>query len=176
MGRLICMIDPAQVAERDARMKAAMLDPALGLKPPPEPRLGYAGAFRHEDAGSGYLSVQGRVSRSGREGLFDDVVGKGWQLLMRGKHGRVVLGPATLEFLKQIHAAVADFGLNGDTVDPDGTYADWFDRLGVDAVLVRPDLYVFGSCSIAGVDDLVAAAGQALSMPGRAPALAEQAG
>lgn len=176
MGRLICMIDPAEVAERDARMKAAMLDPALGLKPPPEPRLGYAGAFRHEDAGSGYLSIQGRVSRDGQEGLFDDVAGKGWQLVMRSQHGRVALGPATREFLEQIHAAVADFGPNGDTADLDGTYADWFDRLGVDAVLVRPDLYVFGSCSIAGVDDLVAAAGQALSMPVRAPALAEQAG
>ena len=38
-GRLICMVDPAAVAARDAQMKAAMKDPALGLKPPPEPRL-----------------------------------------------------------------------------------------------------------------------------------------
>ena len=85
IGRLICMLDPGEVAQRDAGMKAAMKDPALGLKPPPEPRLGFAGAFRIEDASSGYLSVQGRVRRNGHEGLFDDVVGKGWQLLMRSK-------------------------------------------------------------------------------------------
>ena len=176
IGRLICMIDPDEVGARDARMKAAMLDPALGLKPPPEPRLGYAGAFRHEDAGSGYLSVQGRVQRGGQVGLFDDVVGKGWQLLMRRKDGRASLDWVTAQFLQQIDAAVADFGPDGDTTDLDGTYADWFDRLGVDAVLVRPDLYVFGSSEIDGIGTLVAAAQQAMGMPVREPALAGLAG
>lgn len=175
IGRLICMTDPAEVAARDTRMKAAMKDPSLGLKPPPEPRLGYAGTYRHEDAGSGYLSVQGRVRHGGREGLFDDVVGKGWQLLMRGRGGNM-LDAATLDTLERLGAAVADFGPGGDTVDLDGSYAEWFDRLGVDAVLVRPDFYVFGSSSAAGVEALVAAAGAALGLPVREPALAEQVG
>jgi hypothetical protein len=176
IGRLICMIDPDEVAARDARMKAAMKDPALGLKPPPEPRLGYAGAFRHEDAGSGCLSVQGQVSRGGREGLFDDVVGKGWQLLMRGNNARASLDRAALAFLERIDAAVADLGPQGDTVDLDGTYAEWFDRLGVDAVLVRPDFYVFGSSSVDGIGALVAAAQKVMALTVREPALASQAG
>jgi 2-polyprenyl-6-methoxyphenol hydroxylase-like FAD-dependent oxidoreductase len=176
IGRLICMLDPDEVAERDARMKAAMKDPALGLKPPPEPRLGYAGTFRHEDGGSGYLSVQGRVRRGEREGLFDDVVSKGWQLLTRGGNARVALDRAALEFLGQIGAAVADFGPDGDTMDVDGTYADWFDRLGVDAVLVRPDLYVFGSSSVDGIGALVAAAQRVMALPAREPALVGEVG
>lgn len=176
IGRLICMIDPDEVAARDARMKAAMLDPALGLKPPPEPRLGYAGSFRHEDVGSGYLSVQGRVRRGHQEGLFDDVVGKGWQLLLRSKDGRVPLDQANEQFLEQIDAAVADFGPNGGTVDVEGTYAAWFDRLGVDAVLVRPDLYVFGSSAITGVNALVAAAQQVMGIREREAVFAGLAG
>jgi hypothetical protein len=42
LGRSICMLDPAEVAARNAQMKAAMKDPALALTPPPEPRLGAA--------------------------------------------------------------------------------------------------------------------------------------
>ena len=175
IGRLICMIDPQEVAQRDARMKAAMQDPELGLKPPPEPRLGYAGAYRHEDAGSGYLSFQGRVRRGAREGLFDDVVGKGWQLLMRS-NGRCALGGDTLAILERLDAAIADFGPGGDTVDLDGTYADWFDRLAVDAILVRPDLFVFGSSSIAGLDALVASALKLLGLPEAEPVLVSHAG
>lgn len=176
LGRLICMTDPEEVAARDARMKAAMKNPTLALKPPPEPRLGYAGAFRREDAGSGYLSSQGRVRKEDREGLFDDVVGTGWQLLMLGKQGRVSLDRTTLEVLEHLDAAIADFGPGGDTLDLDGTYADWFNRLGVDAVLVRPDFYIFGSSSIAEVGALVEAAQKVIRMPAREPALAGLAG
>jgi hypothetical protein len=176
IGRLICMTDPDEVAERDARMKAAMKDPALALKPPPEPRLGYAAAFRHDDAGSGYLAVQGRVRRGDREGLFDDVVGQGWQLLMRGTNRPVSLDRQTRDILDRLKAVVAVFGPGGDTLDLDGTYADWFDRLGVNAILVRPDFYVFGSSAIAEVGALVEAAQKVMGMPACQPVLVAQAG
>ena len=167
IGRLICMLDPAAVAERDAQMRAAMKDPRLGLKPPPEPRLGYGGAYRNEDPGSGYLSVQGRVRFEGREGLFDDVVAPGWQLLVRSGKGSFVLDEEARAVLRQIGAVAADFGPAGDTLDLDGTYRAWFDRLGVDAVLVRPDLYIFGSSSLSGVTDLLKAARTMLGLAAR---------
>ncbi|MCP5328949.1 MAG: bifunctional 3-(3-hydroxy-phenyl)propionate/3-hydroxycinnamic acid hydroxylase [Steroidobacteraceae bacterium] len=165
LGRLICMLDPAEVAARDARMKAAMKDPALGLKPPPEPRLGYAGAYRIDDRNSGYLSVQGRVRFEGREGLFDDVVGKGWQLLLRSTSGPVVLASEARETLRRMGAVTADFGPGGDITDLDGIYGAWFDRLGVEAVLVRPDFYVFGTAPRSGVDALVRSAGALWETP-----------
>lgn len=158
MGRLICMLDPAEVEARDARMKAAIKDPALALKPPPEPRLGDGGAYLARDPNAGYLSVQGRVRHAGREGLFDDVVGKGWQLLVRKPASSPGLNATAQANIRELGAIVADFGPGGDTVDLDGNYAKWFDRLGTEAVLVRPDFYVFGTSSIAEVDSLVEAA------------------
>jgi len=166
MGRIICMLDPAEVAARDAHMKAAIKDPALALKPPPEPRLGDGGAFQSGDTHAGYLSVQGRVRYRDREGLFDDVVATGWQLLLRG---RAELDGSTWHTIRRMGIVVADFGPDGDTVDLDGSYADWFDRLGADAVLVRPDFYVFGTASAADIGSLVAAAGEML---GARPAVA----
>lgn len=155
MGRIICMIDPAEVAARDTAMKAAIRDPALALKPPPEPRLGDAGGYRAGDPGAGYLCVQGRVERGGRTGLFDDVVGAGWQLLLRDA---AHLSDATRATIDRLGIRLAVFGVGGDTVDVDGSYAAFFARLGADAVLARPDLYTFGSASADGVEALVASA------------------
>ncbi len=176
IGRLICMVDPTAVATRDAQMKAAMKDPALGLKPPPEPRLGYAGAYRIDDRNSGYLSVQGRVRFKGREGLFDDVVGKGWQLLARGHTDPLVVDGDAQDVLQQMRAVRADFGPSGDTKDLDGVYGAWFDRLGAEAVLVRPDFYVFGSSSLADVDALLKSARTLLGTSGREPARTAKTG
>ena len=148
MGRIICLLDPAEVAARDERMKAAISNPALALKPPPEPRLGDGGAYLASDPNAGYLSVQGRVRRDGRAGLFDDIVGSGWQLLLRD-------GGAPYCDRGALKLVIADFGPGGDTIDIDGVYADWFERLRADAVLVRPDLYVFGTSSMAKVGELL---------------------
>ena len=158
IGRLICMLDPAEVEERDRRMKAAMKDPALGLKPPPEPRLGYACAYRAADTEAGYLSVQGPVRHAGREGLFDDVIGKGWQLLLRSTNGPAVIEPSTANIIQQMGIVVADFGPQGDTQDPEEIYSAWFDRIGAEAVLVRPDFYIFGTSSLANIAALTGSA------------------
>jgi hypothetical protein len=162
IGRMICMLDPEEVAARDAQMKAAMKDPSLGTKPPPEPRLGYAGVYQITDDNAGYLSVQGHVRRNGREGLFDDVVGKSWQLLMRSNGNAVALDHTSLQFIKNVAVAVADFGPDGDTEDLDGVYGAWFDRLRAGAVLVRPDFYVFGTSSVDDVNALLLSAMDAI--------------
>lgn len=158
MGRIICTLDPDEVAARDERMKAAIRDPLLALKPPPEPRLGDGGAYRRGDDRAGYLSIQGRVRHDGREGLFDDVVGQGWQLLLRGAAASPLSDDTSCDVARSLDLVVADFGPHGDTVDVDGTYGAWFERLGVDAVLVRPDFYVFGTSPAADIATLLASA------------------
>ena len=163
IGRVICMLDPAEVAQRDAQMKAAMRDPSRALKPPPEPRLGSPGLFLADDPNAGYLSVQGRVARLGREGLFDDVVGSGWRLIVRS-------GPWSLDDLEgpvlaaadALHLKTAVLGPEGDTRELDGAFSAWFQRLGSEAVLVRPDLYVFGSSRARDAGDLVVSAARAV--------------
>ena len=166
MGRLICMLDPAEVAARDRQMKAAMKNPALALKPPPEPRLGDGGAYQADDPNAGYLSIQGRVRHGGREGLFDDVVGKGWQLLLRGAAGTPPLDLGARKAMRELDIIAAEFGPDGDTVDLDGAYASWFDRLGADAVLVRPDFYVFGTSATSAVRSLIASAQELIGTGG----------
>ncbi len=155
MGRLICMLDPVEVAARDEAMKAALRDPSLAVKPPPEPRLGDGGAYLAGDLHAGTLAIQGRVRRDTREGLFDDIVGTGWQLLLRGGEGN---GDRAGAAMARLGGVVATFGDGGDTVDVDGSYARWFAAVGADAVLVRPDFYIFGTADRGGVDRLIAAA------------------
>lgn len=164
MGRIICMLDPVEVAARDERMKAAIRDPLLALSPPPEPRLGDSRAFLTDDPNAGYLSVQGRVRKGSREGLFDDVVGRGWQLLVRAGGNGPLTALAHDETAAILGLVVASFGEDGDTIDLDGVYARWFERLDTDAVLVRPDFYIFGTSSLAGIPDLLAAAGDRLAV------------
>jgi len=162
IGRMICMLDPADVSVRDATMKAAMKDPSLGTKPPPEPRLGYAGLYQITDENAGYLAVQGHVRHNAHEGLFDDVIGSGWQLLIRSDCKTTVLGEASLQFVEKFGVAVVNFGPGGDTEDLDGVYNAWFDRIGTEAVLVRPDFYVFGTSSAEDVNELLLAADSAI--------------
>lgn len=168
IGRLICMLDPAEVAERDTAMKAAMKDPALALKPPPEPRLG-EGFWRAGDASAGYLAAQGRVGHAGREGLFDDIVGKGWQLLVRGPKA-LRLDDDARRTLSALGIAVADFGTAGDTIDIDDVYGPWFDRLDAEAILVRPDFYVFGSGTMAEIPALIGSVSDLRAGPATAQA------
>ena len=165
IGRVICMLDPDQAAARDAQMKVAMRDPSLALKPPPEPRLGSGGVIRPGDPSAGYLSVQGRVSRDGRSGLFDDVVGKGWQLLSRQGAPSVAPTRRAAEVMGKLDVVSATFGPGGNTLDLDGTYAAWFSRLGAEVVLVRPDLYVYGAGREDEAGDLLLAAWDALHPP-----------
>jgi len=144
LGRVICTLDPAEAAQRDAAMKAALAHPGAAPKPPPEPQLGQSGIVRHGDPHGGYLSVQGRVRYKGKVGLFDDVAGPGWQLLHRGASAEAFTGAAQ-DVIDRLGIIVATFGADGDTADLDGTYEGWFDGLNADAILVRPDFYVFGT-------------------------------
>ncbi len=169
IGRVICILDPAEAEQRDAAMKAALRDSAAGPKPPPEPQLGGGGIVRPDDPNGGYLSVQGRVRHKGKEGLFDDVVGSGWQLLMRNRR-TAPFADAARDVMKRLAIVVAAFGNEGDTMDLDGTYRSWFNALNVDAILIRPDFYVFGtSTGDADLSDLVSAAWT--SLQGRGPVL-----
>ena len=81
LGKVLCQLDPEAAAERDATLRPAGPPPPLELPPltdGPAPRRGDA------DPLAGTLSVQGLVDRAGREGRFDDVVGRGFQLIVAG--------------------------------------------------------------------------------------------
>ncbi len=147
LGRMICMTDPDEAAARDARVIALARAGERSVIPSP-PALG-PGTTHAGDPHAGEFSPQGRVRmRSpGRacEGLFDDVVGRGWVLLgADGDPGRA-LGPDQRAFFASLGGVSAHIGAGAPLADLDGRYERFFESTGVRIVLVRPDFHVFGT-------------------------------
>ncbi len=144
LGKLLCQLDPQAAAERDKVLRQA--------DPPPPPALpplsdGALHLPADPDPLAGTLSVQGLVARAGREGLFDDVVGRGFQLIVAAGDPLARLSPEqrALVDLLDITVASLDADAPHGIRDLDGRLGEWLSEHDVHAVLVRPDFYVFGS-------------------------------
>jgi hypothetical protein len=153
LGNVICVLDPAAAAQRDAGMKAAR---AAGMAPPSSgilPRLG-PGVHLGERHG-GTLAVGGTVTCAGRHGHFDDVAGTGFVLITRDADPIATLSPQSAQLLRDLGGIAIGIGPD---VDTDGVYARWLDQLGAHVALIRPDFYVFGTGdNAASADDLLRA-------------------
>lgn len=124
-GRYICELDPEKAAKRDADLRARAAhgrhETATDLVPPISTGIILAGS-----AGAGERFVQPRL----RDGsLLDSRTGGGWRLFSRG--------PAPWD------RAVTTIDLAA--LPDDGALLRWLDARRADAVLVRPDHYVFGT-------------------------------
>lgn len=122
-GRYICELDPHKAAARDADIRAQAAkrtgETAADLIPAIQ-----SGAIFVGSPGAGERFIQPLLS-DGR--MLDDLTGQGWRLFAAGVKASGVgcFDPALL---------------------PDGgAISEWLSIRGVDAVLVRPDHYVFGS-------------------------------
>lgn len=148
---LPCIItDPEAAAQRDQFLMAAMKDPSLM---PPWPALPGPTAFsRPGDPLAGAPAVQGQVSEGDKVGLFDDVVGRGFQLIAVDSAVLDELSADNRDFLDSIGATIASVGKDpaATVTDEEGTYATWFAEHGRVAVLARPDFYLWGSAADAG--------------------------
>jgi 2-polyprenyl-6-methoxyphenol hydroxylase-like FAD-dependent oxidoreductase len=154
LGRVLCELDREKACERDRTLRAAGPPPDVGLPPL------HGDLVRADDPLSGTLSLQGRLEIEGREGLLDDLAGGGFTLLCRDSHGVAALDPPRRRFLERL--GVRDVILDAEARDVDGRTSTWLEEHGAVAVLVRPDLYVFGCARDAGevavlLDDLAAA-------------------
>ncbi|MFE4756785.1 bifunctional 3-(3-hydroxy-phenyl)propionate/3-hydroxycinnamic acid hydroxylase [Streptomyces mirabilis] len=152
LGRTQTMRDPELAAARDARLIARR----VANDAPEKVRFpGLGPGLLH--AGGGALSIQGVVADDRRKGRLDQVVGAGFHLLIRP-----ALLPAVEPYLKALReagVAVAAPAETGGTLplvhDVNGTYGAWFDELNADAVVERPDFYIYGTASGTGVAELV---------------------
>jgi 2-polyprenyl-6-methoxyphenol hydroxylase-like FAD-dependent oxidoreductase len=137
-GRVPCTTDPDLARERDARFRAGWRPPL-----PDFPKL-TAGVLA-QDALAGELALQGRVAG----GLFDDVfeAGARWQVISTVADPRSVLDAAQVEFLERLGAVFAHVG---PALDVDGDYAAYFAARGIEAIVNRPDFYVFGGAPSLG--------------------------
>jgi 2-polyprenyl-6-methoxyphenol hydroxylase-like FAD-dependent oxidoreductase len=165
LGRILCELDPEAAAARDAALRAAEEPPPLAMAP-------LAAGVLNKDANgepagpAGTLAVQARVEAGGREGLFDDVVGSGFTLLAAGGDPLAGLDESATRFLSALGCNLASLQQDArhGVRDVDGRATRWLADAGVHAMLVRPDLYVFGGASdqpdvAALIDDLRAQLG-----------------
>ncbi|HZU64407.1 MAG TPA: FAD-dependent monooxygenase, partial [Novosphingobium sp.] len=126
-GRYICELDPAKAAARDAEMvaraaaQAGQRQTAHDLIPPIATGLLATGT-----PGAGERFIQ-PVLADGRK--LDEATGDGWRLFAHG-------APC-------VPAGVAAVAL--ETLADAGAVAGWLADRGGEAVLVRPDHYVFGT-------------------------------
>lgn len=140
VGKISCTTDVAEAAVRDATLMAG------GMAPPPTPPCLEEGALQGGRAGArpiGSLGPQGHICVGNRCGLADDVLGHGrWQLISR-RDPRGVLSAFSRTFAEELDIACLWFG-DGGAEDLNGAYKKWFDQHDIEAVLVRPDFYIFG--------------------------------
>ena len=148
LARMWEITDPVEAAKRDA----ALLDG--DAQPPHFP--GLVGGVLHRDPTgapvppAGELFVQGRVAYRGRTGRYDDVIGPGFQLMAWNNDPLCVLPDDQVRFLHAIGARIVEvtnrYRPSGDIVDDlRGVYGRWFAEHRAEAVVVRPDYYVFGA-------------------------------
>jgi 3-(3-hydroxy-phenyl)propionate hydroxylase/flavoprotein hydroxylase len=151
LGEVICVLDPEEAAARDRALIAAREDPAAAPPPPPPWRLG-PGATLDDDPHAGLLGAQGRVAHGGRTALLDDLIGPGFVLLSPSGDPSAHLAAEAAAIWERLGGKSAHVAPGAPFDDIDGTYAEWFSRLGIDLALVRPDFHLF-----AAADDVAAA-------------------
>ncbi|MFE5678072.1 bifunctional 3-(3-hydroxy-phenyl)propionate/3-hydroxycinnamic acid hydroxylase [Streptomyces erythrochromogenes] len=174
LGRIICQTDPQAAADRDLVMKAAAERAAAAGQPaqqrsPLQPLT--KGFLRRAANGrparpAGALSPQATVARGEHTALFDSVVGLGF-VLLTSQDPAVLLDEEHRAFLADLGAHVVqvlpagtDPQLAGESavVDVEGVYGSLLAEAGADAVLIRPDFYVYGAA--AGREDTAALVGE----------------
>ncbi len=144
LGKIICIADEKEAAERDARMKAELAARNNAPVPTDICHLGH-GAWSADAAHAGELSVQGVVEAQGKRDRFDQAVGQGWVLLGLETDPAAALTEAQREQLALLEGFTVKLGRPGtacDVVDVEGTYAKWLSGIDAKYVLLRPDFYV----------------------------------
>lgn len=126
-GRYICELDRAKAAARDAEIRARAAQRAGETAADLIPAIG-TGVVLAGSASAGERFIQPKLGDGRR---LDDLSGQGWRLIVRDA---TVAGED--ERVTRVDAS---------TVADSGALIAWLDTRGVDAVLVRPDHYVFGT-------------------------------
>lgn len=134
MGRVVCTTDRREAEARDRNMIAARAKG--GRQDAPPPPAPFAGGFiLAGTAAAGTLFPQPFVDASGRKLRLDDVLGQDATLIVRSAPGR------TRDLL-----SVRVRSLDEPELAPfSDRLAAWLGGHGAEAVLVRPDRYVFGT-------------------------------
>jgi len=161
LGSIICIPDEKKAAERDRMFLS-------GEAPPPAPFPILTDGFLARDASgavmapAGQLSPHGTVRHKGRTGRFDSFVAPGLTLILTPELRLEDLSArsrATLDALHVRIVTVADrrSATDDQIADTQGQFLPFMAERNIKAMLVRPDLYIFGGASDAdGLDAVIA--------------------
>jgi 3-(3-hydroxy-phenyl)propionate hydroxylase len=132
MGRVVCTLDPEAAAQRDAGMLAAQAGGAPAL--PPMRTVPFAsGCLLTGSPGAGEIFPQPTAGEGSARLRMDDLLGEGAWLIARSATDGAADGVRVL-------------GLGAEDLAPfHPALSAWLAAHDAEAVLVRPDRYVFGS-------------------------------
>ena len=153
LGKIICVLDPAAAAERDARMIAGGADPTKVMPPPPPD--GLTDGVLQRDAAGGLAASAGRQSEQhvlehdGRKGPVDEFFpGPAFTCFTAGLTLED-LDPEARELMARWEVRLVSLTsanpMDGQFLDSEERYLSSMRERGEAAVLVRPDFYVFGA-------------------------------
>ncbi|MHB8681390.1 MAG: bifunctional 3-(3-hydroxy-phenyl)propionate/3-hydroxycinnamic acid hydroxylase MhpA [Acidimicrobiales bacterium] len=132
LGKVICVLDPAEAAARDEAMSAAVGDDPMDA--PALPGIA-AGVVDDGSPGAGEFFAQPKLDG----GLFDDVHGVGWRLVSLGAP-EAPIDAAAREWFDSIGGRCV-------TLHGCDELTAWSEGRGVAHVLQRPDFHVYGTAS-----------------------------
>jgi 2-polyprenyl-6-methoxyphenol hydroxylase-like FAD-dependent oxidoreductase len=144
LGKIICVLDPAEAAARDENFLPLA---AAGPMPLPDrPPLGL-GILRPGDPHAGKLALQAQVGRDGSRQRLDEVTGGGWALLGQSADPAAALPGELARWWASLGGRSLHVAAGGPVDDSTQAYGQWFGSLERDTVLVRPDAYIFGTAA-----------------------------
>lgn len=137
LGHVANMSDPVAAKHRDEAFFSGNVPPAPELPPL------FTGALdsRGPQSGAGTVAPQDAISVAGREGLGDDVLGEGFQLIFRAGVADQ-LDPADRVVLGNLGTSFLDLG---EASERSGGYSGLLEATCSDVAIVRPDHIVFGT-------------------------------
>lgn len=161
LGSIICIPDKAEAARRDEMFLSENAPP-----PAPFPKL--TDGFLHRDksgkviAPAGELSPHGTVRHRGRTARFDSVVPPGLNLILTKEVTLTDLSEQSLAILASLKVTTVTVtdrrtATDAEIADTQEQILPFMQEKNLSAMLIRPDLYLFGGASdIAGLDSLLA--------------------
>jgi 3-(3-hydroxy-phenyl)propionate hydroxylase len=157
-GRYICIIDPDKAAERDIDIRQKVKNnelptTAADLIPPIQ-----AGIVATGSAKAGARFIQPRLMIAGNEVLLDDVTPGQWRLFV--KNGAIL---TAAQSTKQRYLTSVDLNImNAENFGTNNAIVQWLNDCQAQAVLVRPDFYVYGTANY-NVEELLIGLSKKLS-------------
>ncbi|MBV9456081.1 MAG: bifunctional 3-(3-hydroxy-phenyl)propionate/3-hydroxycinnamic acid hydroxylase [Bradyrhizobium sp.] len=166
-GTIIGELDPGAAAKRDARLRAELKSgQAVTIRQKFIPDLA-CGLIAKDTKLAGRLFVQPRVRVvDGRIKRLDDELKLEFAIVTRTGEAISGLSDASLSSWQRLGGERVVIAASGESLNADGVltvveterlFADWMHDSEVEAVIVRPDRYVFGGAETADkLNDLVA--------------------